>query len=137
MCGVRHMASREPYSPKPQAEIETIPFTSAEEAWFWFIQAQQAREDGARFTVGAGLFPRPCEPLDILKVLDRLYRKRQLLWDHILVLRHYGRRMMPPDRHRLKERRAHQLWIEALGELEMVLVGKGIVALPHYGRAAE
>ncbi len=131
------MANKEYYSPKPQAERDTIPFVSAQEAWFWFIQAQQAREEGARFTMGAGLYPRPCEPLDILKVLDRLYRKRKLLMDHVLVLRHYGRRMMPPDQHRIKERRAHQLWIEALGEIEMVLVSKGIVNLPAYMEAAE
>lgn len=132
------MAGKEHFSPKRQAEIETIPFVSAEEAWFWFIQAQQAREDGARFTVGAGLYPRPCEPLDILKVLDRLYRKRALLWDHILVLRHYGRRMMPPDRYRVKEARAHKLWIEAMALIELALVGKGIVALPMpFAEAAE
>ncbi|MCB9996626.1 MAG: hypothetical protein H6869_09340 [Rhodospirillales bacterium] len=132
------MATRDLFTPRPQAERETIPFESAEEAWFWFIQAQQAREDGARFSLGAGLFPRPCEPLDILKVLDRLYRNREITMDHALVLRHYGRRMMPPDEHRTKERRAHKLWIEALGAMEMVLVGKGIVAMPHaYLEAAE
>lgn len=133
------MATRDLFAPKPQAEIETIPFESAEEAWFWFIQAMQARADGARFTVGAGLFPRPCEPLDILKVVDRLYRSRRITMDHALVLRHYGRRMMPPDRDRAKERRAYKLWHEALGWLEMALVGKGIVALPatSYMEAAE
>ena len=124
------MATKDLYAPKPQAEIETIPFSSAEEAWFWFIQAQQAREDGARFKVGAGLYPRPCEPIDILKVLDRLYRKRRITIDHALVLRHYGRRMMPPDRHRVKEMRAYGLWTEALGWMEMILVDKGIVSLP-------
>jgi len=124
------MATKDLYAPKPQAEIETIPFSSAEEAWFWFIQAQQAREDGARFSVGAGLYPRPCEPIDILKVLDRLYRKRRITIDHALVLRHYGRRMMPPDPHRVKERRAYGLWTEALGWMEMILVDKGIVSLP-------
>ncbi len=132
------MTNREQYAPRPQAEIAAIPFASAEEAWFWFIQAQQARNDGARFRVGAGLYPRPCEPLDILKVLDRLYRARKLMMDHVLVLRHYGRRMMPPDPYRVKEARAHKLWIEALGLMEFVLVGKGIVALPlPFAYAAE
>lgn len=132
------MTIRQHYAPRPQAEIATIPFLSAEEAWFWFIQAQQARSDGARFSMGAGLYPRPCEPLDILKVLDRLYRARKLKMDHVLVLRHYGRRMMPPDPYRVKETRAHRLWIEALGLMEFVLVGKGIVALPSpFAQAAE
>ena len=93
--------------------------------------------DGARFMAGAGLYPRPCEPLDILKVLDRLYRKRDLLWDHILVLRHYGRRMMPPDPYRTKEIRAHKLWVEALALIELALVAKGIVSLPLFREAAE
>ncbi len=131
------MATKDLFAPRPQAELATVPFANAEEAWFWFIQAQQAREEGARFSMGAGLFPRPCEPLDILKVLDRLYRKQQITMDHALVLRHYGRRMMPPDKSRVRERRAHKLWHEALGWMEMVLVGKGIVALSAYDMAAE
>lgn len=121
------MGSDERYSPKPQADIETFPFESSEEAWFWFIAAQQAREDGARFVQGEALLPRPCEPIDILKILDRLYRQRQLLIDHAKVLRHYGRRQLPPDPYRVKEMRAHKLWHEALERLTPVLVSKGIV----------
>ncbi len=106
-------------------------FESAEEAWFWFIQAQAARNDGARFTMGSGLIPRPCEPLDILKVVDRLYRNRRLLMDHLLVLRHYGRRMMAPDPRRIKEARAAKLWDEALERIEAPLIRKGIVEVSH------
>lgn len=121
------MAERELYVRKPQAEIETLPFRDAEEAWFWFIQAQQARIDGARFATGQGLVPRPCEPIDILKVLDQLYRQRRLLMEHFLVLRHYGRRMMPPDPRRVKEGKAFKLWREAMDRMEPVLVRKGII----------
>ncbi len=116
------------YAPRPVATgAETTPFASAEEAWFWFIQAQQARNDGARFSMGLGLFARPCEPLDILRVVERLYRNRRLIMDHLLVLRHYGRRMMPPDPCRVREARAHTLWTEALERIEPVLCRKGIV----------
>lgn len=111
---------------------ETEPFDSVEEAWFWFIAAQGARNDGARFIAGAGLVPRPCEPIDILKTLDRLYRQRRLLRDHLLVLRHYGRRNMPPDSRRIKEARAHHLWVEALERLEAPLQKKGIVRIAHW-----
>lgn len=107
--------------------IETTPFESAEEAWFWFVAAQAAKNDGARFVSGAGLCPRPCEPVDILKVLDRLYRQRRLLRDHLLVLRHYGRRHMAPDAARVKEIRAYYLWREALDRIEDILISKGIV----------
>jgi hypothetical protein len=121
------VSGQQQYTPQPQAELSTVPFDTAEEAWFWFIQAQQARNDGARFIWGAGLFPRPCEPTDILRIVDRLYRKRRLLMDHLLVLRHYGRRMLPPDPHRIKEGRAHRLWQEALDRIEPVLARKGII----------
>jgi len=121
------MPSDQRYSPKPQPDIDTTPFESAVDVWFWFIQAQEARNEGARFTAGMSLTPRPCEPTDILKILDRLYRNRRLQRDHLLVLRHYGRRQLPPDPRRIKEVRAHQLWKEALERMEPVLVRKGIV----------
>ena len=103
-------------------------FDSAESAWFWFLAAQKAKEEGARVTAGLATVPRPCEPVDILKVVDRLYRHRRLLMDHIQVLRHYGLRMCPPDRRRPKEVRAYRLWNEAMDRMEVVLVDKGIVA---------
>lgn len=122
----------------PQNPKNIVPFRDAEEVWFWFISAQQARADGARFTAGASLYPRPCEPLDILKILDRLYRTRRLLRDHLLVLRHYGRRHMAPDPRRIKEQRAYQLWCEALERIGVVLTQKGIIQAapkPHKGWA--
>ena len=106
---------------------DTTPFENAAEAWFWFMAAQDAKNDGAKFTAGAGLYKRPCEPVDILKVLDRLHRNRRLHRDHLLVLRHYGRRHMAPDPFRDKEKRSHYLWKEALERIEGVLVAKGIV----------
>lgn len=121
------MASRKRHSLRQPCDAGAIPFNSAEEAWFWFIAAQEARNDGARFSSGLGLIARPCEPLDILKAVDRLYRCRRLLRDHLLVLRHYGRRRMPPDHRRVKEARACELWKEALQRLEDALERKGIV----------
>jgi hypothetical protein len=121
------MASRHHYTPKTTNASQTVPFSSAEEAWFWFVAAQSARQEGARVTAGVGLLPRPCEPLDILKIIDRLYRQRRLLRDHLLVLRHYGRRHLPPDSRRVKEMRAYTLWAEALDRMELVMIRKGIV----------
>lgn len=116
------------YTPgRHSRDIETTPFDNAEEAWFWFILAQTARMDGARTSAGAGLTPRPCEPSDILKSLDRLYRNRRITMDHILVMRHYGKRQMSPDPRRVKEVRAFALWKEAMERLEPILVRKGIV----------
>lgn len=107
--------------------MNIVPFDTVEEAWFWFVLAQQAKVDGARFTAGMSLTPRPCEPSDILSILNRLYRNRMLLWDHILVLRHYGRRKLAPDPTRAKEARAHKLWGEAMERLEPIFIRRGIL----------
>ncbi len=116
---------------------KTIPFDRVEDVWFWFIAAQQAKNDGARYVAGASTVPRPCEPLDILNILDRLYRQRRLVRDHLLVLRHYGRRNMAPDPDRIKERRAYSLWNEALDRMTPPLMKKGILCTrtrePHSG----
>jgi hypothetical protein len=125
------------YAPKPQSDKESTPFQTAEEAWFWFIQAMQAKAEGAKIAAGLSAVTRPCEPVDILATLERLYRNRRILMDHILVLRCYGRRQLPPDPRHVKEMRADTLWKEGLRELEDALVKKGIVAkLPWYSEAS-
>lgn len=126
------MASKKQYSLFAQTDVKHVPFDSVEDAWFWFIRAQQARNEGARFAAGQGVVPRPCEPIDILKVLDRLYRNRRLLRDHLLVLRHYGRREMAPDPRRVKEARAYKVWCEAIERLEPILENKGIVRISSW-----
>jgi hypothetical protein len=114
--------------PEPlDSEDSTVPFASTEEAWFWFVQAQEARSAGARIVAGRGTVPRPCEPLDMMREIDRLYRQRKLIRDHLHVLVHYGRRLMAPDPERRLEIRASSLWREALAFLDPVLREKGIV----------
>lgn len=107
-----------------------VPFVDAEEAWFWFIQAQAARYDGAKLVAGKSACIRPCEPIDIFKVVDRLYRNRQITIEHIRVLKHYGQRLMAPEMHRPREARSYTLWREALDLLGEVLTMKGIVQRP-------
>lgn len=114
-----------------------VPFESVEDVWFWFITAQEARNEGARFVAGAGAITRPCEPIDILKILDGLYRKRRLIRDHLLVLRHYGRRHLAPDPRRVREARAARLWTEALDRMEPILTRKGIVSQGSWVKAYE
>lgn len=121
-------------SPHHRADIVGgTPFDSAEEAWFWSVQAQDAKAAGARVVAGRGLVARPCEPGDVLRAVDRLYRRRQLLRDHLLVLVHYGRRLMAPDPARYREQRAHTLWREAFARLAPVLREKGIIAAAGAG----
>lgn len=119
--------SRQKYRSPVIRERETTPFDTVEEAWFWFVAAQQAKAEGARIIAGQGMVERPCEPVDILKILDRLYRQRAIAMPHILVLRHYGRRNMAPDARRIKEARAAKLWREAMDRLEPVFESKGIL----------
>ena len=104
-----------------------IPFGSAEEAWFWSVQAQEARAEGARCVAGRGQVQRPCEPFDVMRAVDRLYRQRCLVRDHLHVLVHYGRRSMPPDPDRFREQRASVLWREAFDHIGPLLRDKGIV----------
>ncbi len=118
---------KENYAPRPVPNVNATPFESAEEAWFWFISNQTAREDGARFLAGESLLHRPCDPIDILKAVDRLYRNRILQRDHLVVLRHYGQRQMPPDPRRVKEARSAEIWKESMNHLADLLVSKGIV----------
>lgn len=106
---------------------EIVPFESVESAWFWFIQAQAARNDGAQIVAGEGPFVRPCEPVDVLRELERLHRNRRLLIDHLKVMRHYGVRLMPPDPNRAKEKHAATLWAEAMEILGEALIAKKIV----------
>ncbi len=106
---------------------EIVPFDSAESAWFWFIQAQAARNDGAQIVAGEGAFVRPCEPVDILRELERLHRNRRLLIDHLKVMRHYGVRLASPDPRQAKEQRAVTIWAEAMEVLGEALIAKKIV----------
>lgn len=125
---------------------ETVPFLSAQEAWFWFVDAQEALSSGAFIRAGASATPRPCEPADIMALLTRLHKNRQLKWEQIKILHHYGIRKMAPDPYRPKEKRAYILWRQALSILEEHFIRKGIIEktaiakdwmkMPHGGTPA-
>jgi hypothetical protein len=104
------------------------PFRSAEEAWFWTMAALMARRDGARVTAGKGLAVRPCEPDDVIKCLDRLYRQRRIELSHARIMRIWGERGLPPSPRHMSERGDFRLWREAMSRLEFPLRVKGIVA---------
>jgi hypothetical protein len=112
----------------PPAPTRVEAFDTVEDLWFWFMAARTAMADGAAYgqRFGGGI-PRPCEPADILRLLDRLYRMRRLERDHLLVLRHYGRRGWPPDPFAPREKHAARLWEEAMTTMEAPLRAKGIL----------
>ena len=109
------------------------PFSSAEEAWFWTMAALIARRDGARLSAGRGAVIRPCEPDDVVKCLDRLYRQRRIELQHARILRIWGERNTAPNPRIPHERGDLRLWREAMDRLDFPLRQKGIVAGPARG----
>ena len=76
--GVTALRSLSAQFPSSEPQRRTEPFRSAEEAWFWTMAALMARREGARYTANRGRLARPCEPDDVVKCLDALYRRRRI-----------------------------------------------------------
>ena len=108
-------------------ELQAEPFRSAEAAWFWTLAALNARRDGSRHSVNKGLLRRPCDPEDVVKCLDTLYRRRRIDLVHARILRIWGERQMAPNPNFPSERSDWRFWREALNRLEWPLRVKGIV----------
>lgn len=123
-----------PSAPRPSHSrifaslAKTEPFASAEEAWIWTMSALVARREGARIAAGKGAVQRPCEPDDVIKCLDRLYRQRRIELAHARIMRIWGERGTAPSPNHLQERGDFRLWREAMNRLEWPLRVKGIVA---------
>jgi hypothetical protein len=115
----------------PPSRVHSIqharPFATAEDAWLWTMAALTARRDGARHSTNEGRLPRPCEPDDVVRCLDALYRQRRIDLVHARVLRAWGERQAAPSARIAVERHDHRLWTEALQRLEWPLRIKGIV----------
>ena len=117
-----------PTEATPQARTRGTsvePFRSAEQAWFWTMAALVARREG---THGSGpRTERPCDPDDVVKCLDQLYRRRRIDLQHARILRIWGERGTAPNPIYATERGDWRLWREALDRLEWPLRVKGIV----------
>ena len=105
--------------------VPAEPFRSAEQAWFWTVRALAARRDGARSS--GPRTERPCDPDDVLKCLDQLYRHRRIELLHARILRIWGERGVAPNPAYPRERCDWRLWHEAMERLEWKLRMKGIV----------
>jgi hypothetical protein len=127
------MPSVSPRSPSFASLAKAEPFATAEEAWFWTMAALIARRDGARVAAGRGTVIRPCEPDDVVKCLDRLYRQRRIELHHARVMRTWGERSTAPNPRFPNERGDHRIWREAMDRLDFPLRQKGIVAGPARG----
>jgi hypothetical protein len=120
------------YRPTPMPNLPPIklraePFRSVDEAWFWTMAALTARHSGASRSSAAGKIARPCEPDDVVKCLDTLYRRRRIDLLHARILRIWGERQTAPNPAFAAERCDWRIWREALDRLEWLLRVKGIV----------
>jgi len=114
-------------SPLPLRSIPATPFQSAEEAWFWYIRCQKARDDGARPDPYASTIARPCDPDDLYRAVKDLTTRRRITHHHVRVLSEYGYSERPPDPRCREEQRPYRLWNEALDRLTTVLKHKEIL----------
>jgi hypothetical protein len=107
---------------------EAQPFRSACAAWLWCAGFLEARKLGAGAAFGTGGI-RPCEPDDIVKAIDRLYRQRRIDLQHARILRVWGERGRAPLPHSTdkSERADARVWGEAMRALDAPLRGRGIV----------
>jgi hypothetical protein len=112
---------------RPTRLPRSQPFDTAEHAWMWTMAALIARREGARYSAGKGAISRPCEPDDVVRCLDALYRKRRIDLTHARVLRIWGERQLAPNPALAAEHHDHRLWVEALERLTWPLRGKGIL----------
>lgn len=119
--------SRGRYTPKQQSRAPSVPFCSAEEAWFWFMRSQRARLEGAKMRSDEADIIRPCDPDDIYRAVMALVRAKTLGRYHLKVLASFGMSECAPDPRVREQQRAFHLWDEALDRLTTALKRKGIV----------
>lgn len=110
-----------------QPTSSVVPFSSGEEAWFWTMAALTARRDGASAAWRPDSRPRPCEPDDVIKCLDTLYRRGGIALLHARILRLWGERQTAPQGDLPGHASDVRLWQQAMGQLEWALRGRGIV----------
>ena len=100
------------------------PFADAAEAWFWTIRTLAARRDG---TGGGSAVPRPGDPDDIIKCLDRLFQRGRISVAQVRIMRRWGERGFAPDARCPAETAAARLWRDAMRAMSGPLALRGIV----------
>lgn len=126
---------RSRFVPPAVPGAEGVPFDGAEQAWLWCVEAETYRLEGARMQPGLAARLRPCEPVDVLKAVERLRRGGAIRAEHVAALMEWGMRQERPDGLDPDSARALRLWREALDRLEPELAARGIVRPPPRERA--
>ncbi len=104
-----------------------VRFSSAEEAWFWFMRTEKARAERAKAARTSALYDRPCLPDDVYAIVSRLHRANALCDLHLEVMAEYGFLDRPPFPDVDEEAVDWVIWLDAFDVLEPVLLERGIV----------
>jgi hypothetical protein len=123
------MVKREPEIPESDAVAEgpiAIPFSDAEEAWFWYCKYEE--RSVFRSSNSNRETPRPCQLDDIYICVVRLALDGKISRRHVATLVKYGRKQRPPDFRVKDEEMESMWWDDALDKLQSVLARKGIVS---------
>jgi hypothetical protein len=103
-----------------------VPFRDVEECIIWTIKALG---DAAEVGDGSGrAVSRICEPIEVVRCLDTLYRRRRIDLRHARILRIWAHRGRPPRADAPNERSDSRLWREATERLEWPLRSLGIIS---------
>ncbi|MFO1145629.1 MAG: hypothetical protein U1E33_03300 [Rhodospirillales bacterium] len=115
------------FAPRSRSEVPINSFSSAEEAWFWFVRCQAGAPRRRSAERRCRRLSRPCDPDDIYCAIIGLQRRGVISGAHLAVLGHFGLLGRAPDARCAEEAVAAQRWAEALDRLATVLRAKGIV----------
>lgn len=114
--------------PFPTNDVRpVVRFSSAEEAWFWFMRTEKARAEKAKAAQSAAVYDRPCLPDDVYAIVSRLHRARELSELHLEVMGEYGFLDRPPFPDVDEEAVDWVIWLDAFDILEPRLLARGIV----------
>lgn len=112
--------------PQESEPIETTPFSSSEEAWFWCCFCESLKDIKGRG--GHRNVIRPCESSDIIIAVNKLIREHIITSEQARILMKYGKEQVPPHPHFGDSLRVCKLWQNAIDFLDYILKKKGIVA---------
>ncbi|MCB8879397.1 hypothetical protein ACELLULO517_04070 [Acidisoma cellulosilytica] len=109
------------------------PFRDAEACIFWTIRALAAEVAPSPAAANRrAIRRRPvasiCTPAEVVKCLDKLYRRRRIDLHHVRILRIWGHRGRAPNPELGKERGDWRVWREALERLDWPLRSLGIIS---------
>lgn len=106
--------------------IRNTPFASVEEAWFATMDFLRVGGDIASRQAAKARFG-AFEPDDVVKCLDRLYRRNEISLRHASTLRIWGEKGIAPNPSVRSEQNDARLWQDAMNKLGPMMQIRGII----------